>query len=166
MKIEMVPAGLPDLDARPRPLERGLALGFDREPDGMQAVREVLATVERVIRRPPWGSYWALCPAEDAYVGIGAYKTEPDTDGAIEIAYYTFPRLEGRGVATQMVGHLARIAATWGANRVRALTLPHRNASTSILNRAGFRMIGTTDDPEDGPVWSWSLDLQGCRHEP
>jgi hypothetical protein len=26
-------------------------------------------------------------------------------------------------------------------------------------------MIGTIDDPEDGAVWSWSLDLKGNCHE-
>jgi hypothetical protein len=59
-----------------------------------------------------------------------------------------------------MVGHLARIATASGAKTLRALTLPRSSASTSILDRAGFRMIGIIDDPEDGPVWSWSLDLK------
>jgi RimJ/RimL family protein N-acetyltransferase len=165
MKIEMVPAGLPEFDACPRPLERGLALGFDHEPDGRGVVRNALETVERITRRHPWNSYWALCPADEVYVGIGAYKTEPDPQGAVEIAYFTFPRLEGRGIATQMVGHLARIATASGAKTLRALTLPRSSASTSILNRIGFRMIGTIDDPEDGAVWSWSLDLKGNCHE-
>ena len=159
MKIDLVPAGLPELDACPQPLERGLALGFDHESDGRPIVRHVLMTVERVARRRPWNSYWALCPAEQAYVGIGAYKAEPDADGVVEIAYYTFPRLEGRGLATQVVGHLTRIASASGARMVTARTLPQESASTTILQRAGFHMIGTVDDPEDGPVWSW------IRHE-
>lgn len=165
MKIDLVPAGLPEFDACPQPLERGLALGFDHESDGRPIVRDVLSTVERIARRRPWNSYWALCPAEQAYAAIGAYKSEPDAQGAVEIAYYTFPRFEGRGLATQVVGHLARIASSSGARTVTARTLRRESASTTILHRAGFRMAGTVDDPEDGPVWSWILDLKGNCHE-
>ena len=38
---------------------------------------------------------------------------------------------------------------------VRAHTLPERNASTRVLEKNGFRLVGPVVDPEDGPVFRW-----------
>src|SRR6185503_4650545 len=38
---------------------------------------------------------------------------------------------------------------------VRAHTLPERNASTRVLEKNGFRLLGPIVDPEDGPVFRW-----------
>ncbi len=35
----------------------------------------------------------------DTVVGVCAYKFQPDSAGAVEIAYGTFPAYEGRGYA-------------------------------------------------------------------
>jgi hypothetical protein len=40
---------------------------------------------------------------------------------------------------------------------IAAQTLPQESASTSILRRLGFALIGTVEHPEDGPVWEWQL---------
>ena len=42
--------------------------------------------------------------------------------------------------------------------RIRAHTLPERNASTSVLTKAGFELLGAVVDPEDGLVWRWERD--------
>lgn len=38
-----------------------------------------------------------------------------------------------------------------------AQTLPEENASTSILKKLGFSMIGTVEHPDNGLVWEWEL---------
>lgn len=157
MKIELIPAQLPDLETRP--LHRGLALGFARDDPGRTVVGDALATIEHAPRPAPWNSYWAHHAGDDAFVGMAAFKTVPDLTRSVEIAYFTFPLLEGRGVATQMVHRLVAIARAAGLATVTARTLPLQNASGSVLTRSGFILGGLVDDPEDGSVWEWRLAL-------
>jgi len=35
--------------------------------------------------------------------------------------------------------------------------LPEENASTSVLKKLRFRLVGTVEHPEDGLVWEWQL---------
>jgi RimJ/RimL family protein N-acetyltransferase len=82
----------------------------------------------------------------------------------VEIAYFTPPGEEGRGVATAMAEALLRVsrAATPQVAVVRAHTLPERNASCRVLEKAGFAHAGSIVDSEDGPVWRWE---QRFSHE-
>lgn len=100
----------------------------------------------------PWAGY--LVKEDGQYVGTCAFKSQP-VDGAVEIAYFTFPEHEGRGVATQMARRLIELAAAHGITRIRAQTLPVTSASTHILQKLGFAKVGTIIHPEDGPVWEW-----------
>jgi ribosomal-protein-alanine N-acetyltransferase len=99
----------------------------------------------------PWSGY--LVEEDGALVGSCAFKTPPNADG-VEIAYFTFPGNEGRGVAGRMAARLVEIAETHGI-RARAQTLPQRNFSTRILERLGFRHTGSAQDPDEGDVWEW-----------
>lgn len=101
----------------------------------------------------PWIGYLQL--HEGAFVGAGAFK-RPPRDGRVEIAYFTFPAWEGRGVATATAGALLRLArAVVPAPQITARTLRRPSASTRILERLGFANVGTVEDPDDGPVWEW-----------
>ena len=52
--------------------------------------------------------------------------------------------------------HRYRLAKVEGrATLVRAHTLAERNASTRVLEKCGFGLVGEVVDPEDGPVWRW-----------
>jgi RimJ/RimL family protein N-acetyltransferase len=105
---------------------------------------------------PPWGGYLAVDAATRAVVGTCSFKGPPDGEGAVEIAYFTFPGHEGRGYATAMADALRRRAANGDAVRVvRAHTAPERNASARILEKLGFRHLGPVIDPEDGSIWRW-----------
>lgn len=104
---------------------------------------------------PPWVGY--LVTEDGVCVGTCAFKTAP-VRGRVEIAYFTFPAHEGRGVATRMAGALVELARRTAADvRITARTLPERNASTSVLRRTGFAFDGEVEDPEDGTVWEWHL---------
>ncbi|WP_157272193.1 GNAT family N-acetyltransferase [Azohydromonas aeria] len=100
----------------------------------------------------PWAGY--LVEENKAFIGTCAYKSPPVL-GAVEIAYFTFPGHEGQGSATRMARHLVELAAENGVACVRAQTLPEKNASTRILEKLGFTLVGPVHHPEDGEVWEW-----------
>jgi [ribosomal protein S5]-alanine N-acetyltransferase len=106
--------------------------------------------------RPPWTGYVAV---EDGHcVGACAFKSAPD-NGRVEIAYFTFPENEGRGVASRMTRLLIKIAREQDNGLViAAQTLPEESASTSVLRRNGFAFTTEVEHPEDGIVWEWRLE--------
>jgi len=108
---------------------------------------------------PPWGGYLAI---EDGIcVGTCGFKSVPYKN-RVEIAYYTFPGNEGRGVATRMTRCLIDIALKETPEiTVAAQTLTEENASTAVLRKNGFQFVNELEHPEDGKVWEWHL----LRHE-
>jgi ribosomal-protein-alanine N-acetyltransferase len=56
---------------------------------------------------PPWIGYLAF--ADETCVGACGFKSPP-ANNRVEIAYFTFPEHESRGVATQMASELIRLA--------------------------------------------------------
>jgi hypothetical protein len=62
-------------------------------------------------------------------------------------------------VASAMAaGLVERARSAVGVRRLRAYTLPEKNASTRVLEKIGFRWLGDAIHPEDGPVWRWERD--------
>ena len=105
----------------------------------------------------PWVGYLALEGSLRRVVGTCGFKGSPDADRTVEIAYFTFPGEEGRGIATAMAGALVRVARAVPQQVavVRAHTLAERNASCRVLEKVGFQHASSLLDPEDGPVWRW-----------
>jgi RimJ/RimL family protein N-acetyltransferase len=102
---------------------------------------------------PPWIGY--LASEGDVLVGTCAFKSAPK-DGVVEIAYFSFPGHEGRGVATQMAQTLIEISSAADPSvTVIAQTLPARGASTRVLQKLGFSWRRSLQHPEDGLVWEW-----------
>ena len=102
---------------------------------------------------PPWTGYLAVSAGQA--VGTCAFKTAP-SDGAVEIAYFTFPGHEGQGIATAMVRQLIDIAyATDRQLKIIAHTPPERSPSSAILHKIGFLLLGDWEDPVAGTVWEW-----------
>jgi RimJ/RimL family protein N-acetyltransferase len=129
---------------------------FPKLPDVAVLALSSTADMYRVSGcQPPWIGYLAV---EDGLcVGTCAFKSPP-WKNRVEIAYFTFPGYEGRGVATRMAAQLVAMArkAVPGIE-VFAQTLPEENASNAILKKLGFAFGGTVDHPEDGLVWEWTL---------
>jgi [ribosomal protein S5]-alanine N-acetyltransferase len=135
-------------------------LGVAESPPVLAEV--IVATTELYKRKgfsPPWIGYVAV--ESDQVVGTCGFAA-PAAQGEAEIAYFTFPGKEGRGVATRMARTLMSLsqdrAQTQGICFV-AHTLPAMGSSTSILAKLGFTLLGSVQHPEDGEVWKW-------RHEP
>jgi RimJ/RimL family protein N-acetyltransferase len=103
----------------------------------------------------PWLGYFAL--EDDVCVGTCGFKGPP-VNNRVEIAYFTFPEHEGRGCATRMARALLRIVRETDAEVIAtAQTLPREGASTAILQKLGFVLIGSLNHPEDGEVWEWQV---------
>jgi [ribosomal protein S5]-alanine N-acetyltransferase len=104
---------------------------------------------------PPWTGYLAV--SAGCAVGTCAYKS-PLADGRVEIAYFTFPGFEGRGIATAMARQLVALARAESPGvTVTAQTLPERNASNRILEKLGFQQAGSATDADAGVVREWQL---------
>jgi ribosomal-protein-alanine N-acetyltransferase len=138
------------------------ARGFDLGENA--ALVQLVATnsaafQERNGIEPPWGGYLALDPSTGVVLGTCGFKGPPGQDGAVEIAYFTFPGREGKGIGTAMALALSRLASREpGVRLLRAHTLPEPNASGKILTRVGYRHTADVVDPEDGPVWRWERE--------
>lgn len=101
----------------------------------------------------PWVGYVAVDDREA--VGGGAFVGSP-RDNCVEIAYFTLKDKEGRGYATKTVAGLIEIARRHEPRIVlKAFTLQEHNASTAILRRHSFRLVGDAHDEDAGAVWEW-----------
>ena len=103
----------------------------------------------------PWLGYFVL--DDLTCIGTCGFKGPP-SNNRVELAYFTFPEYERRGYATRMARELIGMARTANSSViVAAQTLPPENASTTILRKLGFQLIGSGDHPEDGEGWEWQL---------
>jgi len=133
-----------------------LAKPLSSTPPIAAAVIKATTPLYRIVGcQLPWIGYFAL--ENGACVGTCGFKSPPQHN-RVEIAYFTFPEYESRGVATRMASELIRLALDELPDvTVAAQTLPEENASTSILKKLRFRLVGTVEHPEDGLVWEWQL---------
>ena len=162
MRLELIPADrtlLRSLLAEPAATLAGICANADEIGGTIVGAAEMtLAFYERTNPEVPWISYFAKDGGN--IVGLCSFVGAPK-DEAVEIAYFTFPLYEGRGIATQMTEGLIVIAGREPA--VRALiahTLQEENASTRVLRKHGFERDGTATDPDAGEVWRWKLVLK------
>jgi RimJ/RimL family protein N-acetyltransferase len=103
---------------------------------------------------PDWFGYLVVEDETRQLAGACSLKGPP-VEGTVEIAYFTFPGFEGRGIGTEMARFLVERAARLpDVTAVVAHTSPETNASTRILEKIGLRFAGEV--LEDGvPVWLW-----------
>lgn len=120
-----------------------------------------IARLRTAVDRDPWQfGFVVLETMTGVALGMASFKGAPDDHGVVEIAYGIVPVYRGRGYATQAAGGLVEYASKdERVRRIRAHTLPERNASTSVLTKNGFELLGEVVDPEDGRVWRWERDV-------
>ncbi|MCA9392840.1 MAG: GNAT family N-acetyltransferase [Candidatus Omnitrophica bacterium] len=118
-----------------------------------QLISLTRALYQKVGYIPPWICYFAYDRKQ--CTGTCGFKYPP-RENKVEIAYFTFPGFEGKGYASEMVKELIQLANSSDANiTITARTLCEKNASTRILEKSGFQLIGEVNDEEDGIVWEW-----------
>lgn len=144
------------------PIQPGGIISEDigRLPSAADGVLAATATLyESVGYSPPWICYVAM--AGDLIVGTCGFKSPP-IHGRVEIACFTFPDYEGKGVATQMARQLVSMARSADSGViVAAQTLPARNASHRVLEKVGFSCVEKLEHPEDGTVLEWHKSGSG-----
>ena len=160
--IELIPAHADDLSSPPPWLRLGI-LDAPRQ-EFSASVAEILNQVTKPVRDERWGAFWARQSFEGQVraVGLCSFKAEPSDLPEVEIAYFTFPHRECRGIATAMVRELTERALQY-VSLVVAHTLPLENASCKILRRCGYERAGEMIDPEDGLVWRWQYPTIASR---
>jgi len=160
--IRLVPASLELLDAAldgDESLAR--ALGHDVVPgwvtftEALQPTRDALAAQGG---DATWGTRFFVSGEPPELVGWGGFKGPP-RDGLVEIGYEIAGTRRERGLATAAVR--AMVAEAFADERVEAViahTLPERNASNRVLEKAGFRFDGDALESGRG-VWRYRLTL-------
>ena len=132
--------------------------------DAADRVREVVPQTLAMVpaARGPHGGYLAVDAGTGQVVGTCACRADSTPHGEVEIAYFTFHAFEGQGYGSEMARSLIELALSASTiRRVIAHTLPERNASARILEKAGMRWKGEVVDPKDGAVWRWELSRPG-----
>ena len=141
-----------------------------RSPEETRAFIDALSPEQKLELSPDWLARVASATAPTAWVhgftlihrssgtvvGTAGFKAPPSDDGVVELAYGVEPEHEGKGYATEAAAALTAFAFSCdNVSIVRAHTRPELNASTRVLAKCGFQLIGEVHDPEDGKVWRW-----------
>lgn len=110
----------------------------------------------------PWlGWYWVkkACARETStLIAMGGFKGAPDKQGTIEIGYSVLGPYRGQGYATEGVLGLSRWALEIeGVERIMARVLETNEASARVLEKSGYRRVGSEGDEvwfmlEDGAL--------------
>ena len=158
--IRLVPAELALLDAAVAG-DEALAemLGYPVAPGWITFTDALAPTRDSVAAGgdPRWGTRFFVTEEPVELVGWGGFKGPP-ADGVAEIGYEIAGGRQGRGYATAAVR--AMVAEAFADESVRSViahTLPERNASNRVLERAGFRFEGEADENGE-PVWRFRLE--------
>lgn len=103
------------------------------------------------------GTFLIVREADKRIVGSCGFKTAP-AEGRVEVGYGVSPAARGQGAATVALGLLADLAFASGAESVLAEVLPGNRASLRVVEKAGFRQVGTRIDNDSESVQQWILD--------
>ena len=102
---------------------------------------------------PPWIGYFVI--DGNKVVGSCGFVGQPAT-GKVEIAYWTFPEFEGKGIASFACRELIELSyKTAPEIIITAKTAPEHNASTKILEKNNFVFTEIVQDEEIGDAWLW-----------
>jgi RimJ/RimL family protein N-acetyltransferase len=105
---------------------------------------------------PDWFGHLVIEGDSQQMAGICSLKGPP-VEGKVELACFTFPGFEGRGIGTAMARFvLDRARLLQDVRWITAHSAPAHNASTRILEKIGMRFV--CEELEEGaPVWLWQI---------
>jgi len=115
---------------------------------------EIAATTDQPVA-------WMIVEGDEV-VGMTSF-TRARGDGGYDIGYGVAPAREGRGIMSAALAELVRIAPLHGHNRLTAETSVDNPGSQRVLEKNGFAAIGTREDPEDGALINWAIDLPNLK---
>ena len=134
-------------------------LGCDVVPGWASFTTALRSTRDALAANPAgsaWGARFFIAGDPPELIGWGGFKGPP-RDGIAELGYEIAEERRGRGLATAATrAMLAEAFADERVELVIAHTLAERNASTRVLEKAGFLYDGEAQ--EDGAVvWRFAL---------
>lgn len=106
-------------------------------------------------------SAWAIVTSTEA-VGLISFISAP-SESIVEIGFGVGERRRGRGYASAAVRAVAALARDAGLSCLTAETASDNHASQRVLERNGFVRGAEREDPVDGHLIGWSLDLKGME---
>lgn len=126
---------------------------------GPEVSADFLARLNGSAAADPWRDGFAVVHvADNIIIGLCSFAGAPGADEMVEIAYGIASGYRARGYASEAAQALIAYAFASGRVRtVRAHTLPQQNASTRVLVKCGFTLIGEVTHAEDGVVWRWEM---------
>jgi [ribosomal protein S5]-alanine N-acetyltransferase len=146
-ELRLMDAALVGDDALAEALGHGVAAGWATFTEALVPTRDAVAA------RPEgaaWGPRFFVAGDPPELVGWGGFKGSP-TEGVVELGYEIADSHRGRGIATAATrAMLAEAFADEAVTTVIAHTLPQPNASTRVLEKAGFSL--DREVLEDGDV--------------
>ena len=134
-------------------LGHGVADGWVTFTEALQPTRDAMAAQDG---DATWGTRFFITGDPPELVGWGGFKGPP-LDGVVELGYEIAESRAGRGLATAATRAMVEEAfADERVSTVIAHTLPERNASNRVLEKAGFRFAREAE--EDGEtIWRFEL---------
>ena len=152
-ELHLMEAALAGDDALAKALGHDVVAGWATFTEALQPTRDALAANPS---GSAWGARFFVARDPPELVGWGGFKGPPK-DGVVEVGYEIAEARRGRGLATAATR--AMLAEAFADERVTAViahTLPERNASNRVLEKAGFRFEGEAQE-DDEVVWRFSL---------
>lgn len=152
-ELHLMEAALAGDDALAKALGHDVVAGWATFTEALQPTRDALAANPS---GSAWGARFFVARDPPELVGWGGFKGPPK-DGVVEVGFEIAEARRGRGLATAATR--AMLAEAFADERVTAViahTLPERNASNRVLEKAGFRFEGEAQE-DDEVVWRFSL---------
>jgi RimJ/RimL family protein N-acetyltransferase len=132
------------LDGRPT-AERPWISGYPIEGT-LVAAEAFLRTVRAGVDPGPYGMYQLVRQEDSLVVGDIGFHAPPDSGGSVTVGYGLAPRARGKGYATEALQALIGWALDQpSVRRVEADTAHGNLASQRVMERAGMRLIGRSD---------------------
>jgi RimJ/RimL family protein N-acetyltransferase len=160
-RLQVVPASANDLeqlshDRAAFERRHGLTVleGYTEFPDALHRAREML---EDGSVDPEWWTHLFI-DESSRVIGLGGYAGAVNGAGVIEIGYGVAPEVRGQGYATRCVKQLiGKAFSNPDVREIIAHTLAVEDPSTRVLEKNGFSKVEELEDPQEGPIWRWSL---------
>lgn len=152
-ELHLVEAALAGDDALARALGHAVVVGWATFTTALQGTRDALAADPEAAA---WGARLFVAGDPPELVGWGGFKGPPN-DGVVELGYEIAEARRGRGLATAATRGM--LAEAFSDERVRAViahTLPERNASNRVLEKAGFEFDADAQERGEA-VWRFAL---------
>lgn len=168
--VRLVQSTLPLLDAEERSgaalaAQIGVAEPVDWPPEYNDASTRAWMR-DRLLANPAdagWMSYYILADIDgrETLAGTCGFKGGPDETGSVEVGYSIVDAYQRRGIGFAALTELIRLGfSDPRVRRITAETLPSPElaGSRAVLEKGGFKVVGSRQEEGLGEVLSYALE--------